>query len=115
MDKIASFKEFIRNNPSLIKYIKTGEMSWQKFYEIYDMYGEDDSVWQTYFSNQVEKKNESEQSLDLISWLKKLDLDSIQEGVQSIQRVLGVIGDISNQKEETPSYKPRPLYKHFDD
>ena len=34
-------------------------------------------------------------------------------GVNNIQRVLGVLGDIkSNTKEE---YKPRPIYKHFDD
>jgi hypothetical protein len=29
--------------------------------------------------------------------------------------VLGVIGNISTQKEEEKNYTPRPLYKHFDD
>ena len=89
-------------------------MTWQKFYEIYDMYGEEQEVWKNYFSSE-EPKFEKEQTLDFITWLKKLDLDTIQEGVQNIQRVIGVIGDISTPKEEEKNYTPRPLYKHFDD
>ena len=114
MDKLSSFKQFIKNNPTLVKYIKNGEMTWQKFYEIYDMYGEEQEVWKNYFFSE-EEKNNREQTLDFITWLKKLDLDTIQEGVQNIQRVIGVIGDISTQKEEEKNYTPRPLYKHFDD
>ena len=114
MNKLSEFKQFIKDNPSLIRYIKNGEMTWQRFYEIYDMYGDEPEVWKKYFFNE-EKEIEKEQTLDFISWLKKLDLDTIQEGVQNIQRVIGVIGDISNQKEEEKNYTPRPLYKHFDD
>ena len=36
-----TFKEFISKKPELIDYIKNGEMTWQKFYELYDIYGED--------------------------------------------------------------------------
>ena len=82
--------------------------------DLYDMYGEEQEVWKNYFSSE-EPKFEKEQTLDFITWLKKLDLDTIQEGVQNIQRVIGVIGDISTQKEEEKNYTPRPLYKHFDD
>ena len=78
MDKLSSFKQFIKNNPTLIKYIKNGEMTWQKFYEIYDMYGEEQEVWKNYFSSE-EPKFEKEQTLDFITWLKKLDLDTIQD------------------------------------
>ena len=50
------------------------------------------------------------------SWLKNINLDSVQEGIQSLQRVVGVIGDVSTKKTPSdPEYKPRPLYKHFDD
>ena len=34
------FKNFVRTKPELIKYVKNGEMTWQKFYEIYDLYQE---------------------------------------------------------------------------
>ena len=38
MGKVEEFKNFVRDNPILISYIKSGEMTWQKFYELYDIY-----------------------------------------------------------------------------
>ena len=48
MNKKEEFKEFIRKNPNLIKYVNNGEMTWQKFYEMYDLYGESDDAWREY-------------------------------------------------------------------
>ena len=119
MKKKDEFKEFVRKNPNLIKYVKTGEMNWQKFYEIYDIYGDDDSVWKDYL-----KKDETTSNVEtaatvgsFLNFLKTIDLDSLQETVSSLQRVLGVFGDLTTKNKETPlqEYKPRPLYKHFDD
>jgi len=119
MEKKEEFKEFVRKNPSLIKYVKTGEMNWQKFYEIYDIYGDDDNAWNDYL-----KKEEAVQTAattatvgSFLNFLKTIDLDSLQETVSSLQRVLGVFGDLTTKSKETPTqeYKPRPLYKHFDD
>ena len=46
-----------------------------------------------------------------------MDLDSIQNGVNSLQRVLGVVQDLSGKEDKKPTeeYKPRPIYKHFED
>lgn len=114
------FKEFVKKNPNLIKYVKNGDMTWQKFYEMYDLYGENDKVWNDYKNDEsqvVEKATVSSVGLvDFLSWLKTVNLDSLQEGIGSVQRVLGVFQDLTNKdnkKEET--YKPRPLYKHFED
>ncbi|MBP3920284.1 MAG: hypothetical protein J6D28_01835 [Bacilli bacterium] len=108
------FKEFVKGNPRLVKYVKNGEKSWQDFYEIYNLYGDDDKAWGEYLGS---PKVENTTNFDLIGWLKAIDLDSIQNSVASIQRVLGVVEDFTNKdgtkvKEE---YKPRPLYKHFED
>jgi len=122
MEKKEQFKGFVRKNPGLIKFVKNGEMNWQKFYEIYDLYGEDDEAWSDYL-----KKPEAEEKVatatksasigDFLGFLKTIDLDSLQETVSGLQRVLGVFGDLTNKNTETPKqeYKPRPLYKHFDD
>lgn len=115
MNSKEEFKEFVRNNPSLIKYVRNGSKTWQNFFEIFSLYGSDDSVWKEYLSDS--STNGTFQSLDFVGWLKTLDLDSIQNGVASIQRVLGVVQDFANKdnvssKEE---YTPRPLYKHFED
>lgn len=118
MGKIEEFKEFAKKNPVLLKYVKNEEMSWQKFFEMYDMYGEDENVWKDYISaSTASAAAAATAGTGILAWLKGLDLDSISEGVSSIQRVVGVLGDLGN-KNNTPKkeeYKPRPLYKHFDD
>ena len=45
-----SFKQFAKQHPEFIKYINNGEMTWQKFYELYDMYGDNSDIWNKYGS-----------------------------------------------------------------
>ncbi len=115
MDTKEKFKDFVRKNPVLLKHVKDGSMTWQKFYEIYDMYGEDEVAWKDYLTVGAATTS-AMASFDLMRFLKNLDLDSIQNGVNSMQRVLGLLQDMSSSKSntETPR-KPRPLYKHFED
>lgn len=115
MSKI-EFKEFVKNNPKLLKYVKNNEMSWQKFYEMYDIYGEDNDIWKSYLEEEkVETKDNNVG--DFINYFKNINLDNVQESINSIQRVLGVLGEISssNKTETTSTYEPKPIYKHFDD
>ena len=120
MSKKEEFKTFIKNNPGFIKYVNNGEMTWQKFYEMYDLYGENSEVWNEYIKpKQNEEKKVTSQigMLDLITWLKGVNLDKMQESINSVQRVLGVLEDLGSNNK-TPSkreYKPRPIYKHFED
>ena len=39
MDKKEEFKIFARKHPELVSFVKDKSMTWQKFYEIYDIYG----------------------------------------------------------------------------
>jgi len=116
MEKKEEFKSFVKKNPHLISFVKKGEMTWQKFYEIFDLYGEDEEVWKEYIKKE-EPKLENKNTNSNFDFLKNIDLDSIQNGVGSLQRVLGLLGDLSS-KDSSPAkeeYKPRPLYKHFED
>ena len=106
------FKKFVRNNPKLIKYIKNKEMTWQSFYEIYDIYGDSIDAWKPYLE---EKSVNNKSSLDIINYIKNIDLDNIQESINSIQRVLGVVGDLTNKSNNEPTNNIKPLYKHLDD
>lgn len=120
MDKLNNFKAFVKQNPSFIKYVKNNDMTWQKFYELYDLYGEDNDVWNQYRSSTAQKVAATTASVtgatDLLSWIKSIDLDSFQDGISSIQRVIGVLQDLGNKDTATkPEYKPRPIYKHFED
>ena len=82
------FKEFVKKNPRLITFIKNGDMTWQKFYEIYDIYGDSSDAWKDYL---VSNENVSKAAVattgalginDIFSWIKNINLDSLQEGVK---------------------------------
>lgn len=126
MGKMDEFKSFVKENPRLIKYVRTGEMDWQKFYEIYDLYGNEETAWEPYLKKEAveERANttkvveEASAPLGLASILKALDLDTVQNGVSSLQRVVGLLQELggkSSKVDEKPAYKPRPIYKHFED
>lgn len=110
MSKKEDFKEFVRQNPNLLKHVQNGKMTWQKFYEMYDIYGSDDNVWKEYLIAPA-----SAETFDFMNFFKSLDLDSIQNGIASIQRVVGLIQDMGANKQTDTEYKPRPIYKHFED
>lgn len=123
MAKIDNFKLFVKNNPNLITYVKNNTMSWQKFYELYDLYGEDNSVWNEYLnkdttvnSTKTESKKSSKFS-DILDMAKNLDTNKLQDGISSVQKAIGLIGDIlvKDKKPDASTYNPRPIYRRFDD
>lgn len=120
MDKKTNFKEFVKKNPSLLKFVKEEKMTWQKFYEMYDLYGESNEVWNEYITKEeiTVAPASSIGMLDILNWLKTINLDKMQESISSVQRVLGVLEDLGSNNNSTSTkteYKPRPLYKHFED
>lgn len=122
MTKIDNFKSFVKNNPNLISYIRNGQMSWQKFYELYDIYGEDENVWREYKKEDIRKEIKTSKTTsnfnfsNIIEMTKNLDTNKIQDGITSIQKALSLFGDmLIKDKGETNTYTPRPIYRRFDD
>lgn len=123
MAKIDNFKLFVKNNPNLITYVKNNTMSWQKFYELYDLYGEDNSVWNEYLNKNTTvntTKTESKKSSkfsDILDMAKNLDTNKLQDSISSVQKAIGLIGDIlvKDKKPDASTYNPRPIYRRFDD
>ncbi len=123
MTKIDNFKLFVKNNPNLITYVRNNTMSWQKFYELYDLYGEDNSIWDEYLnkdttvnSTRTESKKSSKFS-DILDMAKNLDTNKLQDGISSVQKAIGLIGDmlVKDKKPDASTYNPRPIYRRFDD
>ena len=122
MAKMDDFKSFVKKNPNLINYVKNDTMSWQKFYELYDLYGEDENIWGDYLgsrsssSNKVEKKSTSRFS-DILDMAKNIDANKLQDSISSVQKAIGLIGDmfIKDKGTDTNTYTPRPIYRKFDD
>lgn len=119
--KLEEFKVFVRNNPFLISYIKKGKKSWQDFYEMYDLYGEDEDAWAKFLEEDSSSSNSSESRGggywdDLIKAAKSIDVDKVQEGITSLQKTLGLFGDLfAGKGTQTKEYSPRPLYRRFED
>jgi len=125
MSKLDQFKNFVKQHPNLITYVQKDEMTWQKFYEIYDLYGEDTNVWNTYINNNSSTSNSVDNNIrssslsfkDIMNMAKNIDVDKVQSGINSLQKALGLVGDlfIKDNKVNTNSYTPRPLYRSFED
>ena len=122
MSNKEEFKLFVKSHPELIRYVKDGEMTWQKFYETYSLYGKENDVWNKYFSSNEEIKentNEKKDSVsltDVIDMVKKVDLNSVQKNITNISKALGIVQSLITKDEiNTETYTPRPLYKKFED
>lgn len=112
------FKSFVKKNPKLISYVKRNEKTWQDFYELYDLYGEDKNAWQDYLNVKSATSTVTTAAgfTDVVNWFKSVDLNSLQEGINNVQRVIGVVQDFGKNKQTSnETYKPRPIYKHFED
>ena len=119
------FKRFVRSHPELVNYVNSGKMSWQKFYEMYDIYGENNSIWLNYQDTRnMETKTETTSKLastvgdtslkDLFNMVKKIDLESVRKGAEGLQKAISLVQDFGSTKT-TNNYQARPLYKHLED
>ncbi len=113
------FKGFVRHHPELTKHVNKEGMTWQKFYEMYELYGETNDVWNPYFEKQSTGKEKKDLSFqELTRFLKQVDLDTLRKGVGNLQKALTVVQELGFGKEKQvmqKPYEPRPMYKYFED
>lgn len=120
------FKDFARLHPSLATSVNNNKVTWQKLYEMYDIYGEKSSVWDDFLepvrSTVQESVNTSAKDVtlsDFMNTIKNVDLETVQKGIANIQKTIGLLQDMglgSASKAVTPpAYEPRPMYRYFED
>lgn len=118
MSKI-EFKEFVKKNTDLISFVEKGETTWQKLYELYDLYGENSEVWNKYLKNNSKINNNNNLApnfKDLINLIKGVDLNTVQSCLSSLDKAIDAFKDIiPSQKSNINTYEPRPNYKYFED
>lgn len=122
MSKKEEFKNFVRNHPELVKYIKNKEMNWQDFYNIYDIYGDKSEAWNKYFNNTESTNDETKVAGlgELTNLVKNINMDNIQKHIKTAQKAINVIQELTgkttpNVASNIISKTPRPLNKFFDD
>jgi hypothetical protein len=111
------FKLFVRKKPELVRYVNEGSMTWQKFYEQWNLYGEDNEIWNNYKKEEQIKKEESFNMSNITEMIKKIDMNSVQKGVNSLQKMVELLqGFVTKDAvSNTSTYEPRQLFKKFED
>ncbi|MGN1379454.1 MAG: spore coat protein YlbD [Bacilli bacterium] len=116
MSKKDEFKEFAKSNPNLASFVENGQMTWQKFYELYDIYDRDEKVWDKYTKSNSESTSSSIGKInDLI---KNVNMDTIKEHISTAQKALDFVQELTSKTSPgTPKkgVSPRPLNKFFED
>ncbi len=117
-----TFKIFARTHPELASFVISGESSWQKLYELYDIYGDSSEVWSKYISkatNLNSNSNIGDTPLrEVFQNIKNMDMDSFQKGIENLQKTVGLLQEIglggqSNYRNQP--YQPRPFYQRLED
>ena len=112
MSKV-EFKEFVKKHPELVSFVEKGETNWQRLYELYDLYGDSNSVWNKY----LKKEETSDNSFkDIIQFIKGIDLNTIQKGLVSLDKAIDAFKEIiPSSKVNMKPYEPSPNYRYFED
>ena len=106
------FREFVKTKPELASYVEDGSMTWQKFYELYDLFGEDKSIWSRY-----PKKSKS----SFTDFVNNIDVDAIQKHIESAQKALSFVSELTNKGTDKVAEtvgsvaSERPIGKIFGD
>jgi len=118
MSKKEEFREFIKSKPELVEYIKSNEMTMQKFYEIYDVYGKDENAWKAYERKETTSNINIPKLTELV---KNINIDEIQKHINTAQKALGVVEDLTTKGTNSLNntikgpLTSRPLNKFFED
>ena len=113
--KLDDFKKFVRSRPYLINYVKEKKMTWQQFYEIYDLYGENDSIWNDFKNNTSSSSDSIVNTIKGIANLfKGIDLNNVQKALTSLDKAIDAFKGL-NKDNSNELYNERPMNKYFED
>ncbi len=108
------FKEFVRLNPSFSSYVNSGKTTWQKLYELYDMYGESSTIWDE-FRKAEEVKQSGFNLGNIVNSIKGINLDALGENLNNIQKAVGFLADLTepSKKKEEEKKKEESKFDSF--
>lgn len=109
MTKKDEFKIFASKNKYLANAVNSGKTTWQKLFEMFDIYGEESDIWNSFkiFKEVKEEKNLSSTVKNVIDNIKKIDVDKLEENIGTLQKALGFLEEIVVTKDSKKEDKPK--------
>jgi len=99
---VLKFKEFVKNNPKIIKEVRNGKATWQELYEDWYLLGEEDKRWEdigTENASEAETSNESKGDWmsNIMGMVKKMDPNQMNNHINNLSQALGAIQGVIAQ------------------
>ena len=113
MDKLDKFKEFIKDKEFLVNKVNNNETTWQHLYEIYDLYGEDASIFKEE-KNDSKDLNESKIN-NLLKSFEGVDVNKINENLEGVKKILAVLGEFTKKDDVKPKRTFTSTTNRYDD
>lgn len=104
MSKLDSFKKFVSLHPEFVDYVRNNNTSWQTFYELYDLYGEDENIWKKYMKKDIK---DSININGLLNTVKNINLDSLEENISSIQKAVNLVEELTRKDNKSDDIKEK--------
>lgn len=122
MSKKDEFKDFVSKHPALVDHVKTTNHTWQDLFEVYDLYGNDENLWNRYLG--TTEKTTSDAKLNSLGELTKLfknvNIENVQKYIDTAQKAIGVIQELTGAGAASAGVTKgpnaaRPINKIFED
>lgn len=121
MSKKEEFKSFVSKHPDLINIVETKKHTWQELYEVYDLYGSDETAWSKYLNvNKNDNISSSTSIGELVKLFKNINIESVQKYIDTAQKAIGIVQELTGGAagasivSKGPT-NPRPINKIFED
>ena len=105
MNKKEEFKDFLRRNSYLSKFVNDGTTTYQRLFETYDIYGEESDVWSEFKNNKNSETKVTDGVKSVLNNLKNIDLDKLEENISSLEKALGFLEEIVLSRSEKKTVK----------
>lgn len=119
MNKLDEFKKFIKNNSFLVDKVHNKETTWQKLYEIYDIYGPEHEMFKKNIINNKASSLLTKDGLNnAFNVIKNVDLEKVSNGLENVKKVVGAIQEITKpvaKEASIPEYMKKSTFKRYND
>ena len=86
--------------------VRNNNTTWQSLYELYDIYGENENIWNKYLTS---SHKDTFSIKGLLNTIKSIDIASLEENINSIQKAVSLVEELTKEtkKEEVKAEKSK--------